>query len=371
MRLASSDAWAEHAIFSELNCSERDLLPMRNQRLELQARQATGQRQIERRRDWFRWLFRWPRPGRRRAPADTRSGTLLVSVSPHLLRCSAALRNLEGLSNVPRLLFLQVTPLAEWVAAGVVLRPHDFSRRRHYALSRALPEERHALLREWFGVGGNPLWCRPDTLEWACGEDTNLFSPDVAYRYFDDLRSPEPPLFPVLRADSLEANAAILANPELSWRRTVYTNDAEVAKLLAACEHPDVRLLGIDTDCSAGKASDESFETETRAFFLNSFRNNAFAVEMTGPAERAALWNFAENCFGRIFGRESCFVTPDPSVDAIFVRLVSPAAPIALRWRIDQTASGPLMYDGAESFAGVPPYLRSRRAFVSWAFHLF
>jgi hypothetical protein len=261
--------------------------------------------------------------------------------------------------------------LAEWALAGAIVRARDFRRRQSDALSRALPEDRHLLLREWFGAFGNTLWCRPDTLDWSDAEGANLFGADVTYRYVNDLRPLGPPLFPVLRADSSEANAAILANTGLSWRRTVYTNDSEVAKLLTTCEHPDVRLLGFDADWPTGETVEEPAAVQTHEFFLNSFRNNAFAVEMAGPPERAALWNFAENCFGRIFGRESCFMAPSLSLDAIYVRLASPAAPVSLCWRIDESDGGPLIFDGAESFAGIPPYLRSRRAFVAWAFRQF
>jgi hypothetical protein len=253
-----------------------------------------------------------------------------------------------------------------------MLKTNDFSRAQYRALSRARPESRHVLLREWFGSYSNPLWCRPDTFDWDGIEDTNLFSTEVIYRPGDELLPQEPPLFPILCADSPEVNAAILADPSLSWRRTVYTNDSEVAKLLVSCEHPDVRTFGVDADCrTAGSMVERVVASESRAIFLNSFRSHSFAVEMTGPAKRNALWDFAENTFSRIFGRESCFAVANPRNEAIHVRLASPAAPVDLRWRIEQTADGPLTSDAVRSFAGVPPYLRSRRELMSWVFGLF
>ncbi len=367
MRLGTSDT--QPRILSELRCSAQDLQHMRNRALELEANRTSEQRQVSGPRDWLR---RFTPRGQNEIP---RSEMLLVAISPHLLRCSA-LRNAGRPGNHPRIVFLQVTPLACWLPVGVMLRTNDFSRAQYRALSRARPESRHILLREWFESCGNPLWCRPDTFDWEGIGDAGLFSADVIYQPADELPLQAQPPFPILCADNPEVNAAILADPSLSWRRTVYTNDSEVAKLLVSCEHPDVRMLYADADADAdcrvaGGVAEGTAASQPRAFFLNSFLNHSFVVEMTGPAERNTLWDFAENTFGRIFGRESCFDAGSSPDEAIHVRLASPAAPLDLRWRVEQTADGPLLSDALASFAGVPPYLRSRRAFMLWAFGLF
>jgi len=366
MRLASSDAHVEPSILSELNCSEQELLQMRNHQLELETRRTTNERPA-RQRD----RSHWSRLGGLLQRLQSGPGSLVVCLSPHLSRCSFVLRSPERPPDTPWMIFLQVTPLAEWLAAGAIIRASDFSHRQRNALSTALREDRHLILQEWFGASGNTLWCRPDTLDWTGRENADLFGADVTYRYTNDLRTLERPLFPVLRADNAETNAAIAANTGLAWRRTVYTNDSEIAKLLTTCEHPDVRRLGFDADFTIDDTNEMVQPSETHTFFLDSFRVNAFVIEIAGPPEPTVLWNFVENCFGRIFGREACFMTSSRSLDAIHVRLASPATPVNLRWRIHESADGPVIFDGVESFAGAPAYLTSRRAFISWAFRLF
>jgi hypothetical protein len=299
------------------------------------------------------------------------SDRLLVAISLHIMRCRQALRHTPVIPSRPVLLSLQVTPRAEWVAAGLVTSPAMFDKRHRTRLDRCLPEARSSLLTEWHVDSTAVLPVKPDTLEWSGLELEPLFAPVVCYFYGAAPAARIIPRYPVLRADTTEIKQALFENPGLAWRRTVWTDDPELARLLVACEHPETLLAPVYGACPEGAATVPPVASEPHTFLLNAFRHHSFFVSMSGPNGFSDLWEFAERVFGGIFGFESCFSTRDATDGAISVKLDSPAISNRLQWRVERGPSEFCISDWQGEHSCRPNYLSTRQAFVAWMFDQF
>ena len=298
------------------------------------------------------------------------TGRLLIAASPHLLRCRRALDDAALAEHTPFLLLLQVTPQAEWIVAGAVTDASRFDHKIRARLEHCCPERRAALLRQWCGHSAPMLPVKPDTLEWSGTECEGLFSADVSYLYNRGFDDPSAVPYPALRADSASKSEKLKADVGLSWRRTVWTDDFELTRLLAGCEHPAVRLTSIHGEFH-GTAEPDREPSEAHTHFLNAFRYGGFFLDLTGPPDNAPLWRFTESTFGSIFGIESCFCTRAARRGSVCVRVASPSLPDVIQWQVEAGGDGFYVFDGKCTHAGRPDYFRSRRDFVAWAFNRF
>ena len=301
----------------------------------------------------------------------TGSTRLLVGISLHVARCRWPLRYTPVDQGRPVLLSLQVTPKAEWVAAGLLTSPAMFDRRQQALLHRASPEARPSLLIAWQATSAAELPLKPDTLEWWGGELEPLFAPDVYYLYGPPANTPPPPRYPVLRAETTEMKQALFEDPGLAWGRTVWTDDPAMARFLAACEHPEIRLSPLHGVCPETATMIPPQASEPHTLFLNAFRHHCFLVSMSGPRGVDDLWEFAERVFGGIFGFESCFSTRGAIREEISVKLDSPAISNRLQWRVQRSPGGFSVSDWQGEHSDRPGYFRTRQAFLAWMFGQF